>query len=99
MGGLMKIEEMKHVHEYELGKSRKVEICVCGRFRFVKPSPLFTVMTGKERFKVIDLASGGISYFDAKEDAYKMAAVISIRWRHAYQIEDTKGKWISTGGI
>ena len=58
----------------------------------------FTVITGNERYKVIDDETGGESFFDELIDAYKMASIIAVRLNHHYTIEDRTGSWKSTGG-
>ena len=59
----------------------------------------FEVITGMERYKVVDVETGGESYFDELIDAYKMASIIAVRLKHHYVIEDRKAGWKSEGGF
>jgi len=45
-------------------------------------SPAFQVVDGTEKYKVIDLVTGGESYFDEKIQAF----LINV-WGHNYRLE------------
>jgi hypothetical protein len=47
---------------------------------------MFTIITGKEKYKVIDLSNGGESFFDDKLEAYKFMAILVRLGRH-YRLE------------
>lgn len=47
----------------------------------------FTIITGNEKYKVVDLVTGGECYFDNKVDAYKHAAIIVNVLGHNFRIE------------
>jgi hypothetical protein len=47
----------------------------------------FTVITGKEKYKVVDLDTGGEAFFDEKLDAYKHMAIVANVLRHNYRLE------------
>lgn len=47
----------------------------------------FTIVTGKEKYKVIDLDTGGEAYFDDKKDAYYHMALIVNLLHHNYRLE------------
>jgi len=49
--------------------------------------PMFQVITGKEKYKVVDLVTGGESYFDEKIQAYRMMSFLINVWRHNYRLE------------
>jgi len=51
-------------------------------------SPMFQVVTGDERFKVVDLVTGGESFFDEKIQAYRMCSFIVNVLHHNYRLED-----------
>ena len=46
----------------------------------------FTVIDGTEKYKVVDLSTGGESFFDDKIEAYKYMAVL-VRLGHSYRLE------------
>jgi len=48
--------------------------------------PMFTITTGDEKYKVIDLSTGGEAHFDSKLDAYKHMAVL-VTLGHHYRLE------------
>ena len=50
-------------------------------------SPAFQVVDGTEKYKVIDLVTGGESYFDEKIQAYRMCAFLINVWGHNYRLE------------
>ena len=50
-------------------------------------SPAFQVVDGTEKYKVIDLVTGGESYFDEKIQAYRMMSFLINVWRHNYRLE------------
>ena len=50
-------------------------------------SPAFQVVDGMEKYKVIDLVTGGESYFDEKIQAYRMMSFLINVWRHNYRLE------------
>lgn len=52
-----------------------------------KNDSAFTEVTGDEPIKVIDLNTGGESYFTDKTEAYKHAAIIQNTLGHRYRIE------------
>lgn len=47
----------------------------------------FKVVTGKEKYLVIDLVSNGHQWFDNKLEAYKHAAIIQNVLGHTYRLE------------
>lgn len=47
----------------------------------------FFVVTGQEKYKVVDLETGGESFFDDKIEAYKMAWVLLNTLGHNYRLE------------
>jgi endogenous inhibitor of DNA gyrase (YacG/DUF329 family) len=56
----------------------------------VKAGAQFQEVTGNEPYKVVDLETGGESFFNEKTDAYKMAWVIKNKLGHNYRIEVRK---------
>ena len=50
-------------------------------------SPAFQIVDGTEKYKVIDLVTGGESYFDEKIQAYRMCAFLINVWGHNYRLE------------
>lgn len=50
--------------------------------------PMFRVATGKEKYKVIDLVTGGESYHEEKIQAYRMCSFLINVLRHNYR-DDT----------
>lgn len=48
---------------------------------------MFTIVTGNEKYKVVDLDTGGETYFDEKLDAYKFMAYIVNVLGHHYRLE------------
>jgi len=50
-------------------------------------SPAFQVVDGTEKYKVIDLVTGGESYFDEKIQAYRMMSFLINVWGHNYRLE------------
>ena len=50
-------------------------------------SPAFQVVDGTEKYKVIDLVTGGESFFDEKIQAYRMMSFLINVWRHNYRLE------------
>ena len=61
----------------------KMELCGVELNR----TPAFQVVTGQEKYKVIDLVTGGESYFDEKIQAYRMASFLINVWSHSYRLE------------
>lgn len=58
----------------------------------------FTVVTGRERFKVIDEANGGVMFTDVKAEAYQYACKLVQVLRHPFTIEDRVNEtWIKGG--
>ena len=53
----------------------------------IKREPMFQVVDGTEKYKVIDLVTGGESFFDEKIQAYRMCAFLINVWRHNYRLE------------
>jgi hypothetical protein len=53
----------------------------------LKAGDMFQEISGDEPYKVVDLVSGGESFFTDKKDAYKMAFIIKTRLGHNYRIE------------
>jgi len=49
--------------------------------------PMFQVITGKEKYKVVDLVTGGESYHEEKIQAYRMCAFLINVWGHNYRLE------------
>ena len=47
----------------------------------------FQIVDGTEKYKVIDLVTGGESYFDEKIQAYRMCAFLINVWGHNYRLE------------
>ncbi len=47
----------------------------------------FQVVTGREKYTVIDLVTNGYSWHDNKLDAYKHMAIISNVLGHNYRLE------------
>jgi len=52
-----------------------------------KERPMFQVIDGTEKYKVIDLATGGESFFTEKLDAYKMCHILVNVLHHNYRLE------------
>lgn len=52
---------------------------------------LFTVIDGTEKYKVVDLETGGVSYFTDKIEAYKMAWILLSMLGHNYRMEIREG--------
>ena len=50
-------------------------------------SPAFQVVDGTEKYKVVDLVTGGESYFDEKIQAYRMMSFLINVWGHNYRLE------------
>jgi len=50
-------------------------------------SPAFQIVDGTEKYKVVDLVTGGESYFDEKIQAYRMMSFLINVWRHNYRLE------------
>ena len=50
-------------------------------------SPAFQVVGGTEKYKVVDLVTGGESYFDEKIQAYRMMSFLINVWGHNYRLE------------
>ena len=53
----------------------------------INREPMFQVVDGTEKYKVIDLVTGGESYFDEKIQAYRMCAFLINVWGHNYRLE------------
>ncbi len=51
----------------------------------------FTIITGDEKYKVIDLVTGGESFFEDKREAYQMMAVLKNKLNHNYRLEIRDG--------
>ena len=51
---------------------------LCG----IKREPMFT-----EKYKVIDLVTGGESFHEEKIQAYRMCAFLINVWKHNYRLE------------
>ena len=49
--------------------------------------PMFQVVSGSEKYKVVDLVTGGESYFDEKIHAYRMMSFLINVLRHNYRLE------------
>jgi hypothetical protein len=47
----------------------------------------FTVVTGKEKYTVVDLVTGGLSWFEEKKEAYKFMAYLYMVLGHTYRLE------------
>lgn len=47
----------------------------------------FTIIDGTEKYKVVDLDTGGEAYFHEKLDAYKFMAWIANVLGHNYRLE------------
>lgn len=47
----------------------------------------FTAITGKEKYKVIDLVTNGEAFFDDKDEAYKYMFVLVNHLGHKYRLE------------
>ena len=60
-----------------------MEKTLCG----INREPMFQVVDGTEKYKVIDLVTGGESYFDEKIQAYRMMSFLINVWRHNYRLE------------
>ena len=60
-----------------------MEKTLCG----IKREPMFQVVDGTEKYKVIDLVTGGESYHDEKIQAYRMCAFLVNVWGHNYRLE------------
>jgi hypothetical protein len=58
----------------------------------------FTIISGSERYKVTDLKNGGESFFEEKNDAFKMAYVLVAKLGHPFKIEDRKNQTTVVGG-
>ena len=56
---------------------------LCG----ISREPMFQVVDGTEKYKVIDLVTGGESYFDEKIQAYRMMSFLINVWGHNYRLE------------
>lgn len=52
-----------------------------------RKSVRFFVIDGTEKYKVIDLVTGGESHYDDKLDAYKMCHIIRNVLQHNYRLE------------
>ena len=50
-------------------------------------SPAFQVVDGTEKYKVIDLVTGGESCHEEKIQAYRMCAFLINVWGHNYRLE------------
>jgi len=48
---------------------------------------MFQVVDGTEKYKVIDLVTGGESFFDEKIQAYRMMSFLINVWGHNYRLE------------
>jgi len=46
----------------------------------------FTV-TGKKKYKVVDLVTDGVQWFTRKVDAYKYMAILNFKLGHNYRLE------------
>ena len=53
----------------------------------MEKKPMFTIITGNEKYKVIDLDTGGEAFFDEKIEAYKYMAIIQNILEHYYRLE------------
>ena len=60
-----------------------MEKTLCG----VQREPMFQVTDGTEKYKVIDLVTGGESYHEEKIQAYRMMSFLINVWRHNYRLE------------
>jgi hypothetical protein len=49
--------------------------------------PSFQVVDGSEKYKVVDLVTGGESFFDEKIHAYRMMSFLINVLRHNYRLE------------
>lgn len=60
--------------------------------------PMFTIVEGTEKYRVVDLVTGGESFTDDKLEAYRYAGLF-ISWGHPVKLEerDAQGKvvWAS----
>jgi hypothetical protein len=52
-----------------------------------KVQPMFQIIDGTEKYKVIDLVTGGESFHDEKLDAYRMCHVLVNVLHHNYRLE------------
>jgi hypothetical protein len=52
-----------------------------------KVQPMFQIIDGSEKYKVIDLVTGGETFFTEKVHAYRMMAFIADRLQHNYRLE------------
>jgi len=52
-----------------------------------RKSVRFFVITGEERYKVVDLDTGGESHYDDKLEAYRMCHIIRNVLQHNYRLE------------
>ena len=84
----MKIERREKVKSKEgakvIGSFRDGEV-VCG-VTFNR-SPAFQIVDGTEKYKVVDLVTGGESFFDEKIQAYRMMSFLINVLRHNYRLE------------
>lgn len=55
--------------------------------------PMFTIVEGTEKYRILDLVTGGESFTDDKLEAYRYAGLF-ISWGHPVRLEerDTQGK-------
>jgi len=53
----------------------------------INRSPMFQIVTGDEKYKVVDLVTGGESYFDEVIPAYRMCSFLINVLRHNYRLE------------
>ena len=53
----------------------------------INRAPAFQVVDGTEKYKVVDLVTGGEAYFDEKIQAYRMCSFLINVWRHNYRLE------------
>jgi len=52
----------------------------------------FTIVTGNEKYKVVDLVTGGVAWFTSKVNAYKYMAVLNFKLGHNYRLEIKEGE-------
>jgi len=51
----------------------------------------FTI-TGKEKYKVVDLVDGGVQWFTSKVDARRYMRILNFKLGHNYRLEIKEGE-------
>jgi len=51
----------------------------------------FTIVTGKEKYKVVDLVTGGVAWFTRKVDACRYMRNLNFKLGHNYRLEVNRG--------